>query len=78
MNLHRNVPGWERVVRVVVGLGAVAGGVVWSVSAGWLGWAAAASGLAFAVTGVVGWCPLCATVGRTLPQVERTVRVERL
>ncbi len=78
MNLHRNVPGWERVVRVVLGLGAAVGGVIWAFSAGWLGWAVAASGLAFAVTGVVGWCPLCAAVGRTLPKVERTVQVERL
>jgi hypothetical protein len=78
MHLTNNVPGWERVARVAVGLGAAVGGVFWATAAGWWGWAVAVSGLVLAVTGVVGWCPLCAMVGRTLPMVERTVSIERL
>jgi len=78
MHLNNNVPGWERIARVAVGLGAAAGGAVWAVNGEWLGWLVAASGLGLAVTGVVGWCPLCAMAGRKLPRVERTVTVERL
>jgi hypothetical protein len=78
MHLINNVPSWERIARIVIGLGATVGGVIWAASAGWWGWAVAASGLALAVTGMVGWCPLCAMVGRTLPKVERTVSIERL
>jgi hypothetical protein len=78
MNLHRNVPGAERIVRVIVGLGGAAAGVWWALTGAWLGWLVTASGLVLAVTGVVGWCPLCAMVGRKLPHAERTVTVERL
>ncbi len=78
MKWNFNVPAWERVTRVIVGLGAGVGGAVWALSGEWLGWAVAASGLALAATGVVGWCPLCAMVGRTLPHAERTVNIERL
>lgn len=80
MSLFHNVPGWERVARIVVGLGVGAAGAVWSLALAGelLGWLIAASGLALAATGVVGWCPLCAMAGRKLPHVDRTVTVERL
>lgn len=59
----KNVPGWERVLRVMAGtavavMGAFTGGP----------WTAAgiATGVGFALTGFFGFCPMCAMVGRRL------------
>lgn len=74
-----NVPQAERVVRGVVGLVLVAGGVWWAVSGQALwGGLLAASGLGLGLTAVSGWCPMCAAVGRTLPEVDRKVTIARL
>ena len=78
MALKRNVPGWERIVRIVVGfVVAVAGG--WWLASGNLiaGGIVIVSGLGFAATGLSGWCPLCAMVGRTLPKADNVVKVAR-
>ena len=78
MHLNKNVPGGERIVRVVMGLAvAVVGGFLLTSSALW-GWILLASGIGFAATGVVGWCPMCAMVGRTLPKPERRISVGKL
>lgn len=60
----KNVPGWERAVRIAAGLG-VAG---WAVSSlgGLLGWGVAAGAAGLAVSGLVGFCPACALAGRRL------------
>lgn len=60
----KNVPGWERALRVVLGL-AVAGFALYSF-AGPTGWVLAGSALGFVLTGLVGFCPMCAMVGRRL------------
>ena len=62
----KNVPGWERVLRVVAGIAAVA----WALSqlSGALGWAVAAAAAGIVVSGLVGFCPACALVGRRLDQ----------
>jgi hypothetical protein len=60
----KNVPGWERVLRVLAGAGALAGGVV--LLGGWPGWAVGASGAGLVLSGLFGWCPACAMVGRRL------------
>ncbi len=60
----KNVPGWERALRVLMGL-AAAGFSLFSF-AGPMGWLLAASALGLAVTGLVGFCPMCAMVGRRL------------
>lgn len=61
----KNVPGWERALRIVMGV----------VGLGWaaLNWhgslLAAALGImaaTLAVTGLFGFCPMCAMVGRKL------------
>jgi hypothetical protein len=59
----KNIPGWERVMRLAAGMavavtGAFAGGP----------WAAVliVTGVIFALTGFFGFCPLCAMVGRRL------------
>jgi hypothetical protein len=74
-----NVPGGERLVRGVAAFAMVAGGVWWALS-GQLLWGGllAASGLGLGLTAVTGWCPMCAAVGRTLPEVDRKVTVARL
>ena len=77
MFMERNVPGWERIVRIVTGLVAAGFGLWWMVSGALVGVVVIASGLGFAATGVVGWCPLCAMVGRTLPKTDHVVKVAK-
>jgi hypothetical protein len=61
----KNVPGWERAVRFVMGagLGAVA---VTQFGATPIGYAVGAMGAMAAMSGVLGFCPACALVGRRL------------
>ena len=60
----KNVPVWERWLRVILSLAVVAFALArlpqpWS-------WIVAASALGLAATGVIGFCPMCAMVGRKL------------
>lgn len=60
----KNVPTWERVVRMAVGLGAVVFTVLnWGSP---LAMGAGAMGAVLSLTGLVGFCPMCAMVGRKL------------
>lgn len=62
----KNVPGWERTVRVLMGIGMIVGGLVmWPGS--WMGYVTAAAGAMIIGTGMMGFCPMCAIGGRTLP-----------
>jgi len=59
----KNLPGWERWSRAAVGLGLM----VYALMAAWggvLGWALLAAGVMALLTAFVGFCPLCAMVGR--------------
>lgn len=59
----KNVPPAERVLRLLL----AAGVAVWGVVAdGPLGVTLVASAAGFALTGLVGFCPMCALVGRKL------------
>jgi hypothetical protein len=60
----KNVPVWERVLRVIAALGATSFAFA-MLHAPW-SWLIAGSGIALAVTGLVGFCPMCAMVGRRL------------
>jgi hypothetical protein len=61
--LKRNVPALERGLRVVAGLAGA--GLALALAPSPVGmWAGVAAGLMFAVTGLVGYCPMCAMVGR--------------
>lgn len=61
--LKRNVPVWERGLRVAAGVAGA--GLAFAFAAAPLGmWAGMTAGLTFAVTGLVGYCPMCAMVGR--------------
>ena len=65
----KNVPTWERVLRVVVGLAVVAWsllalGGVWSI-------VIAASAAGIVASGLFGFCPACAMVGRRLDKARK-------
>ncbi|AKU97281.1 hypothetical protein AKJ09_03945 [Labilithrix luteola] len=61
----KNVPNWERVLRIVLSATAVAFAFT-RLASPW-SWVAAFSAIGFAMTGFVGFCPACALVGRRLP-----------
>ena len=62
----KNVPNGERVVRVVVG--AVAAGLGLMLLGGTTGWLVAAGAAGLVASGLFGFCPACAMVGRKLKQ----------
>ena len=61
MIFRKNLPGWERTMRVVLGAILIGYG-----PAAPLGYAIAAGGLTAILTGFFGFCPMCAMVGRKL------------
>ena len=66
----KNLPRWERWLRV-------GGGAAMTVYAllsvgGILGWILAAGGAGIALSGVFGFCPMCALAGRRLAKRERS------
>jgi hypothetical protein len=65
----KNVPTWERMLRVVAGLAVVA----WSLSAlaGLWGTVAALSAAGIVLSGLFGFCPACAMVGRKLDKARK-------
>ena len=65
----KNVPGWERVLRVMMGIGLLVGAVLW-LGPNAKGWVVGAMGLMASMTGLVGYCPMCAMVGRKLPSAH--------
>jgi hypothetical protein len=67
MFYQKNVPGFERFVRVAMGL-AMAGAGIFGLHGGVAGYGLAAMGAMAALTGFIGFCPACAMVGRKLKQ----------
>jgi len=64
----KNLPGWERALRALLGLAMIAGGLLaWS---GLPGYALAAAGATALLTGFIGFCPMCALAGRKLPTAK--------
>ena len=60
----KNVPRWERAVRVALSLAVIALGVAIRGKPGAV--ALIAGGVGLLVTGFLGFCPACALVGRRL------------
>lgn len=60
----KNVPTWERIVRIIVAITVIAIGL--SFMAQPWNWFVAASGAGFALSGIFGFCPACALAGRRL------------
>jgi hypothetical protein len=58
----KNVPNWERLLRVVAGLIAMAAG--YGVLGGMWGALIAVSAAGIVASGLFGFCPMCAMVGR--------------
>lgn len=64
----RNLPGWERILRIVVGVVSLAYILThWELSY--------AIGIAFfaamlSLSGLIGFCPMCAMIGRKLDNTE--------
>ena len=60
----KNVPGWERVLRIVMGLVALGFAAMnWGQP---IAFGAGIMGAILSMTGLVGFCPMCAMVGRKL------------
>ena len=69
MFYSKNVPGWERVLRLMMGLGALAfAWMNWHVSP--LAVMAGVMGVMLAMTGLIGFCPACAMAGRKLEKAR--------
>jgi len=64
MLYRKNVPNWERALRIALSLGAfVMGLIIWG-KPGAL--ALTAGGIGLLLTGFFGFCPACALVGRKI------------
>jgi hypothetical protein len=66
----KNIPRRERTLRVIAGLAMIAFGLL-GLQGQMLGYAVAAGGVVAALTGFVGFCPMCALVGRKLDAERR-------
>ena len=61
----KNLPNWERILRVIMGIMSLAySGMNWGVSG--LAVGMGIMGAILAMTGLMGFCPMCAMVGRKL------------
>jgi len=65
MFYFKNVPGWERVLRVIAGLAMIACGLL-GLKGLPIGYLLAGSGVLTMLTGFFGFCPMCAMAGRRL------------
>jgi hypothetical protein len=61
----KNVPGWERALRVLMGIALIAASVAHFGSTT-TGWVVGIAGAMAAMSGLLGFCPACAMVGRRL------------
>ena len=64
-----NLPVWERTLRTLAGLSIFCASYLFLVEP-WMRWSGLAAGVILAVTGFVGFCPMCALVGRRLTRSE--------
>ncbi|MDX1251133.1 MAG: DUF2892 domain-containing protein [Gammaproteobacteria bacterium] len=60
----KNLPLWERSLRIGVGTAAAAYALL--SLGGVMGWVILAGGVGLALTGIFGFCPACALAGRRL------------
>lgn len=65
MFYNKNVPVWERVLRVTLGLGLTLY-VILGLPSMLISVISIASAVFVIVTGFIGWCPACAMVGRKI------------
>lgn len=65
MFYRKNIRAWEQIVRIVMGIAMVAYGLI-AMAGTTAGYGLAAMGLMIGMTGVFGYCPACAMMGRKL------------
>jgi Protein of unknown function (DUF2892) len=65
MLYRKNLYQWEQWSRVAIGVTMIVWGLFFA-QMPLVGYIVAAGGATLAVTGVVGWCPACAMIGRRL------------
>jgi len=65
----KNVPSWERVLRVVLGL--IVAVAALALLGGVWGTVLALSAAGIVASGLFGFCPMCAMVGRRLDQQRK-------
>ncbi len=65
MFFQKNLPLWERAIRVCLGVLAAALGF-WAAPDPVLAWLAYGTGAILTLTGFLGFCPMCALAGRRL------------
>jgi hypothetical protein len=58
---RKNIGSLDQVLRLAVGLAAAIAAFIYF--SGWLALLIAVSGVGLALTGIVGYCPMCAMVG---------------
>jgi hypothetical protein len=63
----KNLPGWERAVRMLMGAGLIAAALAYF-GPTTVGWAMGLGGATAMLSGLFGFCPACAMVGRRLEQ----------
>ena len=61
----KNIPTWERIVRAMMAVGMIAYGLL-ELKGMTLGYVVAGGGVMALMTGFLGFCPMCAMVGRKL------------
>ena len=66
MFYRKNLPGWERGMRVIGGVAMIGYGLM-GMPGTTSGYLLAGAGLVAIATGFFGFCPMCAMVGRKLP-----------
>jgi hypothetical protein len=66
----KNLPAWERALRVIAGLAMIACGLL-GLPGTMIGYVVAGAGVIAILTGFVGFCPMCAMVGRKLKSNPR-------
>jgi hypothetical protein len=65
MFYQKNLPVWERILRVTAGILVIVATLLFPLAA-WMRGVIIASALAFAFFGFIGFCPACALYGRKL------------
>ena len=63
MLYRKNIYAWEQWSRITLGVAMIAFAFFGPVT-GWISWLVILAGVSAVVTGIFGWCPACAMVGR--------------
>ena len=66
MFYRKNLPGWERAMRGATGVVMIGYGLL-GMPGAIAGYSIAGAGAMAILTGFIGFCPMCAMIGRRLP-----------